>query len=104
MATMLAKYCTSGKQLLLAATLRAGRHAGSARLLAASLQLARKSDCCMPADLCHQPLVIQGPARVVTGPQDVLGSCWVADHEEAGYRACTQTEKGVSHLWLPVCP
>ena len=44
----------------------------------------------MPADLCHQPLVIQGPAGVVTRPQNVLGSCWVADHKEAGYRACTQ--------------
>lgn len=42
-------------------------------------------------DLCHQPLVVQGPAGVVTGPQNMLGSCWVADHKEAGYRACTQT-------------
>ena len=42
-------------------------------------------------DLCHQPLVVQGPAGVVTGPQNMLGSCWVADHKEAGYR-----DKGIS--------
>ena len=42
-------------------------------------------------DLCHQPLVVQGPAGVVTGPQNMLGSCWVADHKEAGDR-----NKGIS--------
>ena len=40
------------------------------------------------ADLCNESLVINGVFGVVTGAQDVLGCCWVADHQEAAGRSC----------------